>query len=226
MRFMKMILPFGLCVGTAHAADTVEVWDVGASDIEFYAGLERWREPASQRRAFGEMVWGMGVSRRISTWFSLAHEVDGAADAAGSTAALGMFGSLVDTPHVDVDALLDASQASGALDLAPGLELNLDSRDDVGGWGAYLRVFRSARVAGDGPPTAWTVQQGLYGHVGERAMVLLEGEGAVEGDALTPRLALGLNMTMSDALEWISEAWVTPGEPVPGVLVGFIATIP
>lgn len=128
--------------GAARGADTMEVWDPGAVDLEAYGGWDRLGRPRAERVVSGDFLLGAGVTRQVSVYggVTLAAAEDFASHAVAPYA--GLVASLMDTDHVDVDVLLDATVEGPGftqLQLLPLLELNLDLLPDREVAGVYGR---------------------------------------------------------------------------------------
>ena len=132
--------------GPAHAAaaDTVETWDEGAADLDLYVGLEGMGAANGERSLFGDVMWGYGVMERLSLYLGTSTAADTRSWSGEVEPNVGVFGTLIDSDHVDLDAFLHASAAFGgdasARQLVPSTELNFDLDPDLRSWGAYLRL--------------------------------------------------------------------------------------
>lgn len=228
----------------ARAADTIETWDVGAADVEFYLSADDLGGKPPERAALGELVLGIGIAPRLSAYFAADAHADPALGDASVGLAAGVFGTAVDTAHVDVDVLLELSAAGDGyrdLELAPGLELNLDAAPDRVEWGVYVRVSApiQAQPLRDGPfgLGAIALVGGAYAMVAEGHQLLLEVAVDVPAfsssgtrDAVLGGLGVGYNVVLSDTLELVSELTVTPpferSELTVGASIGFIVTLP
>lgn len=214
----------------ARASDTVETWDVGATDVDFYVGHDGV--------AFGDIMLGYGVAPRLSAYL-------GTTLSDGETAIyLGVFGTPIDTDHFDLDLFLGMTNGGPGLsqfELAPAIELNLDLDPDMRSWGAYLRAHLPVHGRPTTDATAATMAAdatyhvaptvGVYRSLGERHQLLLEYSVDFHPDAVeVGGLAFGYNVAITDGLELINEIYVDipqAGERVAfGATTGFIATIP
>lgn len=225
----------------ARAADTIETWDVGAADVEFHTGVDGLGSPPGERVGSVDFVLGYGTGRRVSVYLSGGLAVDeGFATRAGL--ALGMFGTPLDTDHVDVDVLLELGGSGDGLRelvVTPAVELNLDAAPDRASFGGYVRVATPVPARANAAathPAALDLTVGLYAMAAERHQLLLELSLAVrpfasgsEPDVDGAGIALGYNVQLSDAIELVSELSVAPpvGESraAVGASVGFIATL-
>lgn len=237
---------------TTLAADTLETWDAGAGNIDFYVSLDGMGRSLQEQGVAGDMLLGWGVADRLSTYLSVSLAADGALADGDAGLGVGLFGTPVDTDHLDLDLLLDLS-AGGAglreLSLGPALELNFDAAPDQASWGAYVRagLAITGRVAGDdgsakmaagsGRLVDRVLTVGSYRSLGPRRQVLLEYDVTWhdEPEAGSPTidrggLALGHNLRLGDSLELITQGrWDVPQGGQPGGVgftVGFIAGLP
>jgi hypothetical protein len=237
---------------TAVAADTLETWDAGSGNIDFYLSLDGMGRSLPEQGVAGEMLLGWGVADRLSTYLAVSLAADGALADGDAGLGVGLFGTPVDTDHLDLDLVLDLS-AGGAglreLSLGPALELNLDATPDQASWGAYVRagLAITGRAAGDdgtakmaagsGRLVDRVLTVGAYRSLGPRRQLLLEYDLTWydEPAAGTPAvdrggLALGFNQMLGDSLELVTQGrWDVPqgGESGGvGFTVGFIAGLP
>ncbi len=230
----------------ARANDTVETWDVGATDVDFYLGYDGIGAPRDERATSADLMLGYGLVPNLSAYLGATIEADMDL-AAEPTVYLGVFGTLVDTDHVDFDLFLDVSAGGPGLssaEIAPSFELNLDASPDLATWGGYLRAGLVAygRAEDENPEAgsvgvALDLNPGVYVTVADGHQVLLEYDMRLHANPEEDEeavsvggVALGYNVTLSDALELITQAHVsipTGGEGAAGgVVVGFIATLP
>lgn len=234
-----------LLADAARAADTVETWDAGATDVDFYLGYEGigLRE-AADRGTFGDLMLGYGIVERFSVYVGTSLEANGAFGDGAASPYLGIFGTVVDTEHVDFDLFLDVSTGGPSLTefaISPSLELNFDGRDDMSTGGLYTRVGVPLYGRGgklDEMSLHLEAVIGAYYTVAPDHQLLLELDAtfhpfhradhdhAVEIGGV----ALGYNVTLSDRIELINQVFLDipqSGEPVAGgVMVGFIVTLP
>lgn len=240
-------LCFGLAAARAHAADTTETWDAGATDIDFYLGLDGVGRAQYEKTAFGELMLGYGIVERFSAFLGAALESNEVfADGAGAFF-LGIFGTPLDTDHVDLDLFFRVGAGGpgfSEIEVTPALELNVDAHPERRSWGLYLRagVPLFGRDTGDtrmhhelGLRCEATV--GAYYTLAGRHQLLLEHDvvwhprpSAEDRPFEVGGLALGYNVTLSRAIELINQIYFDlpqAGEPAAfGVMSGFIATLP
>jgi len=230
----------------AMAADTVETWEVGATDVDFYLGYGGIGLRGGERTAFGDMMLGYGIVRGFSAYVGTTLKGDGHLASGQAEPYIGVYGTLVDTDHFDLDLFLRVATTMGAADstiaVAPSAELNFDVEPDRSSWGAYVRagvsVFGHEPIPGE-PRTAAHVETtlGTYLTVEDGHQVLLEWDVTWHPDADIAQhptelggLALGYNVTLDPAAELITQVYLDvpqSGESLAaGVMVGFIATLP
>ena len=232
-----------LAVAPASAIDTVETFGKGEGDLEFYAGLDGLGAGAPDQAMGGSVVMGWGVAERLSAYATTGLVADGAMANAAANVGLGVFGTPLDTDHVDLDLLLDICWPGGGdpACVAPGIELNLDAEPDLATWGVFLDA--TAGVSWHAPEASsperrvdWALGAGLYRSLGAGRQVLLRYDATVEdppGDGAATfthgGLALGFNAMLGDTMELVAEArtgFGHDGDPATiGFMVGFVATL-
>jgi hypothetical protein len=235
-------LAVSLAAASAHACDTVETWDPGATDAESYLGVDGIDQRPADRAFYRDVVLGYGLLDRLSAFLGAGSEGNGALENDEAHLSLGVFGTPVHADHFNLDLLLTVG-ASGPglsqLSVTPALEANLNLSPDMRSWGVYLRlgvpisggIAASDGSAGDesGTQVSLAVNPGMYLTLGGRHQVLLEYH-----TTLHPRdagaLALGYNVKLNDWIELISEVSMgLPDQGSPssfGCTFGFIATLP
>ncbi|MBN2717929.1 MAG: hypothetical protein JXX14_18920, partial [Deltaproteobacteria bacterium] len=120
-----------------HAADTVEPFGLGATDFELYTGVEGMGMGKYDRCVFGDIVLGYGILNRLSGYVGTTLAANGHWAGGSQVFAIGVYGNVLDTPHVDVDLFWSISLGAGEFAVTPALELNLDSDAEMRGFGAY-----------------------------------------------------------------------------------------
>ena len=146
-----IILAFAVHV---EAADTLEVFDPGATDLELHfcaGGFGSW---AGTEAVGGELVAGYGIADRLSLYSGATLEIaDGFASLCGGYS-LGVYGTPLETDHVDFDIIMGINGGKGLGDLAftPGIEINLDRHPEMKSFGLYADIFFSIRPTDDGEP--------------------------------------------------------------------------
>lgn len=114
-----------LCPSAAGAIDTVEPFGAGNTDVELYVGGD-----GLGRR--GEAGWsstfqlGYGLDDRFSAYVNGSATGDTFAGGAAGSLRVGLYATVLDTTHLDVDLFLDAGTADEVAGMASGIEVNLD----------------------------------------------------------------------------------------------------
>ena len=249
---MAVLATMFLALGApAWAADTVEAWAVGATDVDYYVGADRLRRSRAERTVYTDIMLGYGLVEGLSAYLGICMEGNGYLTTGAPALYTGLFGTIVETDHVDFDLFLDVSAGGPGLSelvLTPAFELNVDMDPDMLSWGAYLRfglplIGQSTPVTGD--PGALThdtlvhVEPVLGAYWSPRAghQLLVEVDGLMHA---TPSrgerpldlggVALGYNVALGDAIELITQVQVD----IPlgdelfdfGGMIGIIATLP
>lgn len=233
----------------AMAADTVETWDVGATDVEFYGGFDGLGPQDGERGLYGDILLGYGLAERFSAYLGTTlsaseHFTDGNADVY-----LGIFGTPLDTDHFDLDLFLDIGAGGDGFDeftLTPSTELNFDLKPDVGLWGFYLRagvpIYGRLEQADDGKPqhrraAELQLNPGTYLTIAPRHQIFVEYDMALHPEAGEDEHAvdiggvtLGYNVVIADPIELITQIYIdipqADEQASVGLMVGFIATLP
>ena len=238
---MRLINPYlGLaaawCLAAATPvlpADTIETWDAGSGDIDFYLMMDGMGQDAASQGVAGDMLLGWGVADRLSAYLAVSLMADGYFNDSGAEMGVGLFGTPVDTDHVDLDLVLDiCAGVAGRREfcLGPTVELNLDAAPERTAWGFYARTGLAVSGRGESAPEATAkvdggaitgparlvdglLTVGGYLTLDPRRQLLLEYD-VTYLDEPTPGepaiehggLALGYNQAISDRLEFISQA--------------------
>ncbi|NOZ01560.1 MAG: hypothetical protein GXP54_06690 [Deltaproteobacteria bacterium] len=242
-----------LLPGAVMAADTVETWDVGATDVDFYLGYDGIGLRRPDRTVFGDMMLGYGILDRFSAYLGMTLQGTDAFTDGTASLYLGIYGTPVDTDHFDLDLFLDVSTGGDGLkefQVSPSLEMNFDLDPDLRTWGMYLRVgfpVYGRTVFPPGKPNtpehevAFHIETtaGTYWTVAEGHQLLLEydmGLHPLPSDEVygvnVGGVALGYNVCVVEdcALELINQVYFDipqAGENFSvGIMMGFIATLP
>jgi hypothetical protein len=231
--------------GPARAADTVETWDVGATDVDFYLGFDGIGPDEDARSMYGDIMLGYGLVHGLSAYIGATlsandHFADGNADVY-----LGVFGTPVETDHFDLDLFLDVGAGGDGFDdfaVTPSTEINFDLDPDLGSWGLYLRM--GVPVYGepdeDDPGEhvrAFDVElnPGTYFTLGRGHQLLLEYDMSFHPrhEAHTTHVggvALGYNVVLAEPIELINQIYVDipQGDETAavGLFTGIIVTMP
>jgi len=246
LRTIPLILAAMFAVGGAIAADTVETWDVGATDVDFYTGAENLGLTPEEGLVFGDIMLGYGLVDRLSAYAGMTFQTDRNLGQSDPMLYLGLFGTPFQSDHVDLDLFLDFTSSGGEASITPSLELNWDHDPDMATFGLYVRtgiVFEQADPDPASPDVTPGIGQsvevnpGVYWSVTERSQLLVEystgyfPNPAAEQDRWDlSHLHLGYNRTLVDALELITEVNFTvdkvDGKTPWGAFAGIIVTMP
>jgi hypothetical protein len=237
----SLILLASLVGGTtAQAADTVEPWARGARDVDFTVGYQGRRPGAVPPTLGSDLMIGYGVSDRLSAYVGTTVETNGSFGGRAGNVYAGIFGTVIETRHVDVDLFLSA-ETSGtsvhARTYAPAIEINLDRDGDRQSVGAYVRLAlpytRTSAPGADEITRAVEWNPGAYLTIARRHQVFLEWEASCERGASGTSehgVALGYNVTLSPTIELVSQVRLALAgagrRPGIGFTAGFIATMP
>lgn len=225
--------------GGALAADTVETWDEGALDVDLYMTAEALEAEWDEGSRATDVMVGYGLVDRLSIYLGASHEGVEFMSAGGQRWYSGVFGTPLDTDHLDLDLFCDLSSsrlALGALEVGPALEINLDREPDLAAWGLYLRAASPIHPSRVIHPTLettvgtyWTVWDG-YQLLAEVDLTFNPGPDA-EGRRVVPGvLAIGGNIGIDETFEFIMQVVLdlpNQGESTSGgAMVGLIVTLP
>lgn len=227
----------------AHAADTTEPFDAGVGNFEMYGAFAGADQPAGEQTVAGDMLLGWGLTPRFSAYLGTTMQANGYLTGGETEYALGAFGTVFDSDHVDLDLCLNLRMVGsddGRFTVSPGFELNLDRAPDLAAHGLYLRG--NVSIAGtqtDGGPrraTDLAFSVGSYLALSPSQQLLLEvdlamvdefdGSHAWEYGAV----ALGYNTALTAGLELVNQvSWDIPqhGDGTGlGFMMGVIAALP
>jgi hypothetical protein len=202
------------------------------------------------RVVFGDMMLGYGLVDRFSAYLGATLEGTDAFSDSVTTHYIGVFGTPVDSDHVDLDLFLDfsAGGTDQVFQIRPALELNLDEDPEMQSFGFYLRapfpiygrkVSSPLHPKGDEVETTFHLETtaGAYLTVAEGHQLLLEYDMGFHPKPATGErqvdvggIALGYNVGLTDEIELIHQVYTDvpqDDEPVSwNVMAGFIATLP
>jgi hypothetical protein len=231
--------------GAARAADTLEPFDRGAFDLEYYFAYQGAGRAQIARSLGAELVLGYGITDRLSIYSGAGIGGDEQLSSGTGLAYFGAYGQLVDTDHLDLDLGLEFSAEGRSMSALVGtpiyLELNVDHAPDMSTFGAYSRLGvglgGDVEVEGGDLVVDLQLEVGAYLTLAGRHQILLElvsqfpmYNADAELDPFVDTLALGYNVVISDKAEIISEvAMLMPDDEHPlGVafLFGMIWTLP
>jgi hypothetical protein len=241
-------------VSASYAADTVETYGKGAGEFEIYLGGDGFNLPKYEKAVSGDLLVGYGLLDRFSGYMTLSAASNEYLTDAEGAYSFGIFGTPVDTDHVDFDLMLNAGMGGenfSQIAVSPGFELNFDLKPDMKLWGVYIRVSdgmsgRDESVA-DNPDTpnvdetnqkmvfTMAIDQtlGTYVTIKERHQILAEyyqtsyvHPGPEEPSYDIGGFALGYNVVLVDNLELITQINARPGyNHADGSVGGFVGLI-
>ena len=232
-----------------RAADTVETWDPGATEVEFYLGYDGIGLAWPGQTVFADLLLGYGIVDRFSAYLGVSLQGDGSLGNGEAGVYTGVFGTAVDTDHFDLDFLLNFGVGGAGLSellVLPAAELNFDLDPQRRSFGAYLRVGvpvhgenRDSEASDDGGyRTVFDVvlNPGIYVTFAERHQLLLEYNMAFHVQSFEAHrvslggVALGYNVVLSERIELITQIYLhVPQFDDPasvGFMTGFVATLP
>lgn len=249
-KFWALLVAASLVTPAANAADTVETFEPGASDVELYVGYDGIGLEKEQRGVYGDMMLGYGLRDRLSAFAGVVLEGNDGFSTGATTNYIGVFGTPVDTDHFDMDLIFGVSSGGPdqMFEVRPALELNLDSDPDMAGAGAYVRApfpIYGREVASPIHPsddeTEITIQiettAGAYAMLAPGHQLLVEYNMGFHldpsEDEQTTELggvSLGYNVELADGFELINQVFadIPQGDEGAsfGVMTGFLATVP
>lgn len=226
------------------AADTVETWDVGATDVESYIGMDGLGRHKEARSYYGDMMLGYGLVDRFSAYLGTSLAAVGGLASGFSTQYFGIFGTPLDSDHLDVDLFFDMSSGGPEqrLEVRPALELNVDADPEMQTWGVYLRAplpVYGQKFKTGAAHTSFHLEStlGAYAHLATSHQFLVEyvmeyHPDPAQGERRTTigGVSVGYNVVLSDSIELINEVFLDipqGDEKTAGALMtGFIATLP
>ncbi|MCP4604699.1 MAG: hypothetical protein GY847_29960 [Proteobacteria bacterium] len=236
---------------SALAVDTVETWDVGATDVDFYLGLDGLGLGKHEKTVYGDIMLGYGLVERFSAYVGTTLQGNEYFSDGSAGLYLGIFGTPVDTDHFDLDLFLDVSAEGSGFEqfaLSPALELNIDLDPQMDSWGIYLRVpfpLQGRKLSSpdheesDDFEASFHLEStlGTYYTIAEIHQILLEYNMGFhpksddgERDLDVGGLALGYNVLIIDSLELINQVFFDiPQDDEStawGFMIGLIATMP
>lgn len=222
-RLAAAILVSMLVTGHVRAADTVETWALGPTDVELFAGYEGLGLGPGDRGLHLELLQGFGIVERFSAYIGAGLGPCGDPLAAFHA---GTFGTVLETDHLDLDLFFDISSSGpglAGLSVGPAFELNVDARPDLALVGIYLRAgapvsgFRlsSKPHPGHRPHVAIQLLLGGYWTVAPAHQILVEADAAFhpleragERPAEVGGAALGYNVILHPAVELVTELFL------------------
>jgi len=190
--------------------------------VDLYLGFDGVGPGETEKTAFGEIMLGIGLTDHLSAFTGAVVQGDQTFSRRAGELYLGLMGTPLDTDHLDLDLFLElrlSGEGLAQFQATPSLEFNVDGDAQRRSWGLYLRaglpLYR--REAGGGRDLALHLEStlGAYLTFGGRHQVLLEYDMAFrpwpeagQHPAEVGGLALGYNLTLSDAAELISQVYL------------------
>jgi hypothetical protein len=238
------------CAPAANAADTIETFEPGASDFELYVGYDGIGLDKKQRTVYGDAMLGYGLRDGLSAYAGVVLEGNDGFSTGATTNYIGVFGTPVDTDHVDLDLIFGVSSGGPdqMFEVRPALELNLDSDADMAGAGAYVRApfpiygrQVSAPIHPTDDETELTFQvettAGVYAMLAPGHQLLVEYNMGFHPDPNEDErtteiggITLGYNVELADGFELINQVFGDIPQDDEGasfgVMTGFLATVP
>lgn len=230
----------------AHAADTVETFDIGATDVDFYLGVDNVGLEKDQGLVFADMMLGYGLVERLSAYIGSTFQVDRNLDQGSPQHYLGLFGTPVDGDHIDLDLFLDFTSSSSGATITPSFEMNWDQDPTMATYGFYIRagvIFEGQSLdtaeedTSEKISTTFEVNPGVYWSLAPGRQILIEfstgylpSPAAEEDKWDSMHMHLGWNQTLGDVLELVTEVNFTlekiEDKNPWGSFIGLIATLP
>lgn len=232
---------------TARAADTTEVYDIGATDFEFSVGFDGIGLDKYEKELSVAALAGFGFIDALSGYLAVEAASNEYFAEGSAELAAGVFGTPLETNHVDLDLILNFGSGVDSFEMTPGLELNLDLKNDLALAGLFFRLeetFTGRDESSEEEPESkyviaprsglvigayWTMnpdQQILL----EYEMGLLHNPSAGEHRFEIAAIALGYNFMVADRLELLGQiSFDIPQEDEDfsvGIMLGLISTMP
>ena len=235
---------------TVRAADTVETFGVGATDAEFYLGLDGIGLDENETTFFSDILFGYGLIDRFSAYLGCTLEGTERFSNSAAFINMGLFGTPLETVHVDLDLFLGVVGGGNGFSvfrLTPAMELNLDHDPEMRTYGFYLHagvpIWGQDRSRVDIEATGYDIVfdietvVGFYYNVADGHQILIEHDlvfhPALSGSdsiAEIGGVAFGYNVGLHVAIEMINRVYIDvpgDGESVSvGVMSGIIVTLP
>ena len=241
---LVFLLTLSTIVLPAMGADTVETWDLGATNLDYYMGADGLGRPSGDGEVFGDIMLGYGLAERFSAYLGASLLADRSLGDGHHHTYLGIFGTVHDRDHVDLDVFMDMSGGQGGLALTPSIELNFDRDAEQQSWGLFLRAGVELGNCGDDDEcdegsikADFAVNPGAYLTLGNGSQLVIEYDSTYASNRAASghdweygAVALGWNVPVTSSIELINELhFDVPQDDEPmswGVMVGFIATLP
>lgn len=223
--FALSSLSFLMFANNAFAVDTTELLDKGVVEVAPTTGLANIHDGKPGWMSDIALAYGVADFMTISTTFAMGSDI-----ALLNSEALG-FGfdfdvlfTPVDTDHFDIDFHVDFGW-DGGYTIAPGLEFNFDSDNEMSGFGAFvtldfpifsgIKVGQEDKEPEDAVKTDFNIEWslGLYYNIMEGHQLLVAGGMAIENVAkkladeatYVGNVALGYNVELFENFELVNE---------------------
>ncbi len=240
-----------LCLVVASpllAIDTLEPFEIGFTNLDFYLASDSWGNAAADRGVSGEVMFGAGLTPRLSFYFGSVFNADGYLVGGSTDYYTGLYGTVFAAGHWDLDLILDFTSSGPDQEefaLSPGIELNWDAEPGQAAWGAYLDTGFSltGQPAGDEhAPRTMThlpVAVGTYRTLAPGRQIFRQFDShwadlSTAGNHDHASVAVGYNVLVHAAVELSTEIRFSVLDPATrtwqtqsaGAFVGIIATPP
>lgn len=229
----------------ARAADTLEQFDRGLTDMDLYIGFDGAGPGVDEKATYGEIMIGGGLLDNLSAFAGVVIQGDETLTRGAGEAYAGLMLTPIDTDHLDLDLLVELRVAGAtpwSFQATPSFELNVDADAAMSSWGLYLRggvplYGRDNGRGGDEMALHVETTLGAYVVLGSRHQLLLEYDMNLTPSPLADQraaevggLALGYNLTLTDSAELISQVFLDlpqADEPLAvNFMLGVIFTMP
>jgi len=121
------------------AADTLETWKIGATDVGFFVVYDGIGGEAKKNIFSSNMLFGYGLLKNLSAYFQTFLQANNTFGFAQYNHNIGLLITPIDTRHVDMDFLFEIGVSDRLLSAKLMTELNLDLDPNQHSWGIYLK---------------------------------------------------------------------------------------
>jgi hypothetical protein len=233
------------------AADTIETWDIGATDVDMYIGFDGMGKKKYEKTIYGDMMLGYGLANRFSAYFGTVLQGNEYFSDGSGNIYFGAFGTPVDTFHFNLDLFLNFSLGGSnfkEFQVTPAMEFNYNLHPDMSSWGLYLRagapIYGYTISTSENPNNLFSEMAyhlkttiGTYFTLAEGHQLFLEydmmfhpkpheDEQTVESGGFD----LGYNVMITDSIELINQVRVDIPQKdkslSTGIMIGMIVTLP
>lgn len=218
----KLILILTLITVNIFTLDTIETFDLGFTDFEYY---NRTSDLTKNNKTFtNEIHIGAGITPVFSSHISLSSEkTDNYLPV--TSYSFGFILTVLNTKNTDIDFYGELDSSYNTL---IGLELNYDLEDELKYLGFYLRP----EIEFNNDYKIYKLLLGTYYSLNTSIQLLAEFDVyKIDSQNLeTGNIAFGINYTLYDSIELINEFSIDiPHEDETtsySVMIGFLATLP